>query len=173
MKTGILGQFSSNFFLILSTRTKIAFRCACDIAAHAYTWSFEPNQDWSSVYAGSEEIHGYFKNIAAKYDLEKYIKYNHRVSKAEWNNIQGHWEVQATDTNGTVINDSCHILVSAPGLLNSWKWPKIEGLHDYKGILLHTAAWDPSVDLNGKHVGLIGNGYVVRQILFYFGRPCS
>ncbi|KAF9565887.1 FAD/NAD(P)-binding domain-containing protein [Agrocybe pediades] len=138
---------------------------ACDVPAHTYTWSFEPKDDWSSVYAGAKEIHGYFKNIATKYDLEKYIKYNRRVTKAEWNNYKGQWEVQVADPDGNTVDDSCHILISAVGLLNFWKWPEIEGLHDYKGTLLHTAKWDTSVDLSGKHVGLIGNGSSAIQIL--------
>lgn len=42
--------------------------------------------------------------------------------------------------------------------MNDWKWPKIEGLHDFKGKLLHSAAWDTETDLTGKTVGIIGTG---------------
>jgi cation diffusion facilitator CzcD-associated flavoprotein CzcO len=38
-------------------------------------------------------------------------------------------------------------------------------LHDFQGKLLHTAQWDNSVDLTGKHVGLIGNGSSGIQVL--------
>jgi len=134
-------------------------RCACDVAAHTYTWSFEPNKNWSSVYAGAPEIYQYFKDFAKKYDLEKYAKFSHRVSKAAWNAEKGGWDVEVTNLkDGTVIQDYCDMLVNAGGLLNTWRWPDIPGLNDYKGKLLHTAHWDTSVDLNGKHVGLIGNG---------------
>lgn len=30
--------------------------CACDVPAHAYTYSFEPNPNWSSFYAAAPEI---------------------------------------------------------------------------------------------------------------------
>lgn len=83
------------------------------------------------------------------------------MSAAAWNDKSGQWEVEITDLkDGTVIKDSCHILINSAGVLNAWKWPEIAGLKDYKGPLLHTARWDASVDLKGKHVGLIGNGYV-------------
>lgn len=76
-----------------------------------------------------------------------------------WNAAAGIWDVEVVNTkDGTVVNDTCHILVNAGGALNTWKWPDIAGLDKFKGKLLHTANWDQSVDLVGKHVGLIGNG---------------
>jgi cation diffusion facilitator CzcD-associated flavoprotein CzcO len=134
-------------------------RCACDIAAHIYTWSFEPNPTWSSMYAGSDEISQYFQNFTQKYGLAKYCKFNHQVSRAAWNTKMGRWDVEVTNlAEGTTILDSCDFLINAGGVLNSWRWPDIPGLKDFKGVLLHTARWDPTVDLSGKHVGLIGNG---------------
>lgn len=136
-----------------------SIRCACDIPAHTYTWSFEPRKDWSAVYASSDEIFEYFDNFATKYDLHKYCKLQHAVSGATWDDSTGSWNIEVSDLkNGTTIRDRCDILINASGLLNAWKWPAIKGLHDFKGTLLHTAVYDPSTDLTGKHVGLIGNG---------------
>ncbi|KAF5316160.1 hypothetical protein D9619_006293 [Psilocybe cf. subviscida] len=140
--------------------------CACDIPAHVYTWTFEPNPDWSSVYAGSDEIFQYFERFADKYNLRKYVKLQHLVSKAVWNAKAGNWDVEVIDTkDGTIINDTCDILVNGTGVLNAWKWPDIPGLDKFKGKLLHTARWDRSIDLDGKHVGMIGNGSSAIQVL--------
>ncbi|KDR80776.1 hypothetical protein GALMADRAFT_222374 [Galerina marginata CBS 339.88] len=140
--------------------------CACDVAAHIYTWSFEPNTTWSSVYAGSDEIHQYFEQFSQKYDLKKYCKLRHQVSKATWNAEKGRWEVDVINlVDGSVIHDTCDILVNAAGVLNAWRWPDIPGLETYKGKLLHTARWDTSVELEGKHIGLIGNGSSAIQVL--------
>jgi hypothetical protein len=38
--------------------------CACDIPSHAYQWTFARNPEWSTYYAGSEEIWRYLKNWA-------------------------------------------------------------------------------------------------------------
>lgn len=46
-----------------------------------------------------------------------------------------------------------------------WQWPDIEGLDTFGGIRLHTAAWDDKVDLQGKRVGVIGNGSSGIQIV--------
>jgi len=137
----------------------LVFRCACDVPAHTYTWSFEPNPSWSSTYAGSAEIQQYFERFANKYDLSKYCKVNHKVTKAAWQEKEGKWALEILDIKGaSTIHDDCDILINASGVLNAWKWPDIPGLQSYKGPLLHTAVWDPSVDLKDKHVGLIGNG---------------
>lgn len=61
---------------------------------------------------------------------------------------------------GTDQYHTAHVLVNATGILNRWKWPVIPGLQSFKGQLLHSAAWDSSVDLTDKNVALVGNGYV-------------
>jgi cation diffusion facilitator CzcD-associated flavoprotein CzcO len=139
-------------------------RCACDVAAHNYTWSFEPKPDWSAVYAGSPEIYKYFNDFADKYDVRKYIKMEHQIVGARWNDEAGGWDVEVKNlSSGLVVHDFCNILVNAGGILNAWKWPEIPGLESFKGPKLHTAHWDDSVDLDGKSVGLIGNGYSTRS----------
>ena len=78
---------------------------------------------------------------------------------AQWVDSRGGWDVQVEDVlSGKIIHDHCDILINASGILNNWRWPAIPGLKNYKGKLLHSAAWDDSVDLKGKNVGLIGNG---------------
>lgn len=133
--------------------------CACDVPSHSYTWSFEPKRDWSALYAGSGEICNYFETFAREYGLHKYCKTRHQVVGATWNNEKGGYDVQVQDlSSGRQVNDHCHILINAGGILNAWRWPAISGLEKYKGTLLHTANWDSSVNLVGKDVGLIGNG---------------
>jgi len=134
--------------------------CACDVPAHNYTWSFEPKLDWSAVYASSKQIYDYFNNFATKYGLHDYVKTKHQVSGAYWNEERGGYDVKIQDLKaGREISDHCDILVNAGGILNNWRWPAIPGLDKYKGTLLHTANWDDNVHLEGRHVGLIGNGY--------------
>lgn len=45
------------------------------------------------------------------------------------------------------------------------KWPDIEGLHDFQGPKMHSACWDHSVELEGKTIGVIGNGSSSVQIV--------
>jgi len=133
--------------------------CACDVAAHNYTWSFEPNPGWSAVYAGSKEIFDYFNGFADKYNLRPYVKTQHQIVAARWNDEAAVWEVDVQDVaSNTTFQDRCDILINAGGILNAWKWPEIPGIHSFTGPKLHSANWDDSIDLDGRTVALIGNG---------------
>lgn len=48
---------------------------------------------------------------------------------------------------------------------SNWKWPTIEGLHSFKGQLLHSANYDNSIDLAHKRVAVIGSGSSGIQII--------
>ncbi len=63
------------------------------------------------------------------------------------------------------ITDTADIFLKGTGILNRWKWPDIEGLHSFKGPVLHSARWDPSFDWSDKTVALIGAGSTGIQIL--------
>ncbi|KAH7083601.1 hypothetical protein FB567DRAFT_604618 [Paraphoma chrysanthemicola] len=140
--------------------------CACDIPAHNYTYSFHPNPDWSANYAGSSEIYNYFKNFAETYGLRDYITCSHQVTSAVWVENAKEWNLSIRNSdNGTVFEKSCDFFINAAGVLNNWRWPAVSGLESFKGPLLHSAAWNQSIDLSGKRVGLIGNGSSGIQIL--------
>ncbi|KAF2500039.1 FAD/NAD(P)-binding domain-containing protein [Lophium mytilinum] len=140
--------------------------CACDVPSHCYTWSFEPKTDWSATYASSTEIHQYFNDFMHKYGLQKYVKLQHAVSNAVWNEKTAQWDVTIDDlATGKQIHNSAHVVINAAGILNAWRYPPIPGIKEYKGALVHSAAWDPTIELKGKTVGLIGNGSSGIQIL--------
>lgn len=75
---------------------------ACDIPSHTYQFSFENNTQWSSYYASGAEIQAYLKQVAAKYDAYRCMKFRHRVLKAEWQDDEGKWcvDVLNEDTGG-------------------------------------------------------------------------
>lgn len=130
-------------------------RHAC---SHNYVYSFEPKADWSANYATSKEIFKYFTDFADKYGLRKYIRCQHKVVGAEWQQNESEWKLSVQRADGTLFERRCDFLINAAGILNAWRWPAIPGLEQFEGKLLHSAAWDDSVDVAGKHVGLIGNG---------------
>ncbi|KIW95966.1 uncharacterized protein Z519_03032 [Cladophialophora bantiana CBS 173.52] len=139
--------------------------CACDVPAHNYTYPFEPNTEWSGFYSYASEIQDYFVRFAKKYDVESYVVFNTEVKQVTWSEEQGKWLVNLQKADGTLFTDSCNVLVNGAGVVNRWKWPDIDGLHDFKGTLSHSADWDPNIDWKGKRVALIGTGSSSIQIL--------
>lgn len=99
---------------------------------------------------------------------------------AIWNE-RGQWDLKIQQKGGQTFSDYADILINANGLLkyvtsfpdstyvllpeltnalnSSWKWPNIEGLHDFKGPKIHSANWDYNVPIDSNTtVAVIGNG---------------
>ncbi|KAF5560695.1 sterigmatocystin biosynthesis monooxygenase stcW [Fusarium napiforme] len=82
--------------------------CACDVPAPIYTYSFEPNTEWSRYYANSAEIYEYFIRFAKKYDLEKYAQLRTTVISATWDDAEGKWPniPGRSSYNGTIAHSA-------------------------------------------------------------------
>ncbi|MCJ1255280.1 hypothetical protein MMC24_003096 [Lignoscripta atroalba] len=140
--------------------------CACDIPAHCYQLSFESNPAWSTFYASAPEILEYWKRVADKYKIRKYMKLSHKALEARWDEKTSKWTVKMENVKtGEVFEDSADVLMQGIGVLNEWKWPSIPGLQDYQGKLLHSASWDEHFDHKGKNIAVIGAGSSGIQIV--------
>ncbi|KAL3475204.1 hypothetical protein BJX99DRAFT_247726 [Aspergillus californicus] len=139
--------------------------CKCDIPAHNYAYSFAPNPEWPNYYATSRQIHEYMHGVADKYACNQYIKYQHSVKSAIWNEGNAKWEIQVEKADGTVLKDEVDVFINAGGVLNKWKWPNIDGINTFQGKLIHSARWDESYDFTGKKVATIGIGSSGIQIV--------
>ncbi|KAF7715379.1 Flavin-containing monooxygenase [Penicillium ucsense] len=140
--------------------------CACDIPAHTYQATFEPNKKWSSFYASSTEIHQYWKGIVEKYGCMRYIRLRHQVKEATWVEEESKWHVKVQDTaTGCMCDDKANVIIQATGALNNWRWPNVPGLHDFGGKLLHSVSWDVDYDYSNQRVAVIGNGSSGIQIV--------
>lgn len=140
--------------------------CACDIPSVVYQFPWRP-APWSKYYSHSPEIWRYVKMVAEENDfINKYIKLAHEAKSMSWDEEIGQWTVEVEDLkSGRKFKDHCDFVVNCTGVLNQWKWPDIEGLHSFKGNLLHSAQWNQGIDLKGKRVALIGAGSSGVQIL--------
>lgn len=132
--------------------------------AHIYCFPFEGNPDWTTFYASGKEIHDYIKQTADKYSLEDCVQFNSKVISAIWDEPKGHWKIKVQQ-HDKIIQQEAEVLINASGFLNKWSWPKIKGLDSFGSTLVHSAAWDPSIDWTDKRVAIIGNGSTAVQIL--------
>jgi cation diffusion facilitator CzcD-associated flavoprotein CzcO len=138
--------------------------CACDVPSHRYCYTFENNPDFLAYYSDADAIEDYLVKTWRKYGVDKLTQLNTAVVKALWNEDSGKWDLTLKGPSGE-FTDSCDVLLNATGILNAWKWPDIQGLKDFKGKLLHTAAYDRSVETAGKRVAVIGTGCVTSWML--------
>jgi cation diffusion facilitator CzcD-associated flavoprotein CzcO len=131
---------------------------ACDVPAHLYTYSFEPNPDWSRTFAPGPEICAYFERIARKYNVQDYVRFNEAVPVCEF--TDGRWQIETS----TGRKDEADIVIAATGVLHVPNKAQIPGLEDFQGACFHSAEWDHNVPLEGKRVGVIGTGSTAIQI---------
>jgi len=133
---------------------------ACDVPAHMYTYSFEPNPNWSNFFARGGEIQQYFEHVVEKYDVSRSIRFNEAVTDARYKD--GQWIIE-TEKNAIYSAD---FIVCATGILHHPAFPDIEGLNDFKGDMFHTAQWNHDVAINrDKRVGVIGTGSTAAQAI--------
>lgn len=133
----------------------------CDVPAHAYTYSFAPNPDWSAFYATGAEIKAYFEKVASDYGITPSIRFNTEVVRCEFDDATNRWNITLSDGS----KDVADVVVAASGVLHHPNIPNFEGIETFKGVAVHSARWDNTIDLKGKRVGVIGFGSTGVQLV--------
>lgn len=130
---------------------------AVDTPSRIYSFSFEPNASWTQFYPRGQEFLSYLDRVTDKYGLRDRIRFGTWVEGAEWDEKRKIWTVKAV-RNGKPESHECNVLIMAVGPNNNPNYPKVKHLDSFKGPVIHSAAWDHSVDLTGKKVVLVGTG---------------
>jgi cation diffusion facilitator CzcD-associated flavoprotein CzcO len=131
----------------------------CDVPAHCYTYSFAPHAEWSAFYAPGAEIKAYFEKVVDDFGVRDFIRFNTEVTACVWDGEC--WRVTLADG----AEDSADIVIAASGVLHHVNEPVFSGKDSFAGAIFHSARWDDSVVLDGKRVGVIGNGSTGVQIV--------
>jgi cation diffusion facilitator CzcD-associated flavoprotein CzcO len=131
----------------------------CDVPSHSYTYSFAPNPEWSQYLPPGQEVFGYFAGIAERYRIGALVRFNQEIVSCIF--TDGRWQLTTKDGN----SDSADVVIAATGVLHHPFYPDIDGLGDFEGALFHSSRWDHTVPLDGRRVGIVGNGSTGVQIV--------
>ncbi|MEU5418674.1 NAD(P)/FAD-dependent oxidoreductase [Streptomyces sp. NPDC020667] len=134
--------------------------CACDVPSSLYSYSFAPNPGWSRTFAGQREIHDYLRATADRYGVNGVLRCGVGVLRARWDGAAGRWHLETTDGE---YRAAALVLATGP-----WHVPRrldVPGLDEFPGPVFHTAEWDHSVDLSGRHVAVVGGGASAVQVV--------
>jgi cation diffusion facilitator CzcD-associated flavoprotein CzcO len=134
---------------------------ACDIESHLYSFSFEPNPDWTRQFASQPEILEYLQRCAEKYGVLAHVRFRSTVTGAVFDERDGIWTIETASGDAY----AARVLVSACGGLSRPSWPDIPGLASFERPLFHSARWDPAVSLEGRKVAVVGTGASAIQIV--------
>ncbi len=138
--------------------------CRVDVASHYYSYSFGPNDSFSSYYTLQPELYRYFRTLLDEHGIAERVRWGAEVETAAWDDDTKRWNVSYRTADGTVGTESADVLISGVGLLNRPLIPDLPGLDRFTGPAFHSARWDDNVDLSGKRVALIGAGASGFQI---------
>lgn len=139
--------------------------CRVDVPGHSYSYSFEPNHDWTSYYPQAEEIRRYFDGCADEYGIKRNIRFDTEVEQARYDEDSGTWQVDVVDKEGLRGRLTARAVISAVGQLNRPRLPDIAGLESFRGPVFHSANWPKGLDLADKRVAVIGSGASAFQII--------
>ena len=105
----------------------------CDAESMAYSYSFDPDLEqeweWTERYATQPEILKYMNHVADRFDLNRDIKLNTRVTGANYDDASKRWTV-TTDQGDEVAAKFC---IMATGCLSTPQDPDIQGVKDFAG----------------------------------------
>lgn len=134
---------------------------AVDIASVTYSYSFEPNPNWSRLFASGGELKRYAEHVADKYDLRRYMRFGSVVSGAHWDEDQQYWVVNVESAEPV----TARYLLTATGFLSQPRVPEIAGIDKFAGKIIHSTKWDDSYDLTGRRAAIIGTGATAVQLI--------
>ena len=138
--------------------------CACDVPSHMYSFSFEPNPEWSEMYAPQEEIRDYLERCADKYDIRRHIVFGTRAMSATWDAETALWRCVGEGPDGREER-TARFVVSGIGGLHVPAEPAFPGIEKFDGDVFHSATWNHEVDLRGKRVAVVGTGASAIQFV--------
>jgi len=130
---------------------------AVDTPSILYSYSFDPNPSWTRHYPNGPEFLTYLKDVVDRHDLRNRIHFNTLMHGATWDEARKLWTVESTHKGQRRVYEA-NALVIAVGPNNRAKYPDVQNLDAFEGPVVHTAEWDDSVELAGKHVVQIGVG---------------
>lgn len=130
-----------------------------DSDMYTFSYSFKPWRE--KEYIGSaERIQNYLHELVRDEGIDQYIRFNQKVSAANWDSSKNCWLVTIEKQDGSQHHIAAKFMTCCAGYYNYEKGylPEFKGYDDYQGIIAHPQSWPEELDYTGKKVIVIGSG---------------
>ncbi|WP_431470261.1 flavin-containing monooxygenase [Sphingosinithalassobacter sp. LHW66-3] len=131
-----------------------------DSDMHTLGYSFRPWTAAKSI-ADGPAILDYIEDTAREFAIDRHIRTQHRVVRADWSTDEAVWKVVAEKgPEREEVRFCCRFLFMCTGYYNYDRGytPDWEGVQDFAGRIVHPQFWGEDVDYSGKRVIVIGSG---------------
>ena len=145
-----------------------------DSDLHTFGYRFKP---WTGPpIASAEEILKYMGDVIEENDLDRHIRYNHRITSAQWSSVDNRWTITATRTDtGEQRFFTANFLWMCQGYYRhsegyTPEWP---GMEAYQGDIVHPQTWPEDLEYAGKNVVVIGSGATTATLVPAIAADCE
>jgi len=131
-----------------------------DSDMHTLGYSFRPWMGDKAITDG-ESIRQYINDTAQEYGIDGKIRYQYRVTHADWSSEEAKWTLQVeVGEDKTQETFSCNFLYMATGYYDydAGYTPDWDDIERYQGQLIHPQKWSDDIDYKNKNVVVIGSG---------------
>jgi cation diffusion facilitator CzcD-associated flavoprotein CzcO len=145
-----------------------------DSDLHTFGYRFKP---WKGdPIATADEILSYMGEVIEENDLGQYIRYNHRITSAQWSSDDNLWTITATRTD---TDEQKYFTANFLWMCQGYyrhsegytpEWP---GMDDYKGTIIHPQTWPEDLEYAGKNVLVIGSGATTATVVPAIAADCE
>jgi len=120
--------------------------------------------------ATSEEILKYLGEVIEENDLDRHIRYRHRITSAEWSSDLRRWTITAIRSEAgseEEVSFTAGFLWMCQGYYRHSQGytPEWEGLKSFGGQIVHPQTWPADIDYTGKKVVVIGSGATAATLI--------
>ena len=124
-------------------------------------YRFRPWTDPKAI-ADGPAILEYIRETAREFEIDKEIRYSHRVVKAAWSTDDALWTVEAevSEESKSKVYFTCNFLYFCTGYYDyeNGYTPDFAGMDKFQGRIVHPQKWTEDIDYTGKKVVVIGSG---------------
>ncbi len=123
-------------------------------------YAFRPWTEAKAI-ADGPSILKYVRETARGYGVDKRIRFNHKVVRANWSSHDARWTVDAeVGAARQPVRFTCGFLFMCSGYYDyaSGYTPDFPGAAQFAGRIVHPQFWTDDIDYIGKQVVVIGSG---------------
>ncbi|MDV3124302.1 NAD(P)/FAD-dependent oxidoreductase [Mycobacterium sp. 21AC1] len=135
-----------------------------DSDLHTFGYEFKPWRDDYAIATG-DKILAYLRETVCDNNIDRNIRFHHKVLGAAWDSAQARWTVDIERTDGAgedpeLVQISANWLFCGGGYYryDEGFTPHFEGSDRFTGQIVHPQHWPEDLDYAGKKVVVIGSG---------------
>jgi cation diffusion facilitator CzcD-associated flavoprotein CzcO/pimeloyl-ACP methyl ester carboxylesterase len=122
-------------------------------------YPFRPWETSTSIAPGASILQ-YVRETASAYDVDRLIRYGHRVVRADWSSATSLWTVEVVRGAEAPVTFTTSFLFICSGYYryDEGYSPTFPGQDSFTGEIIHPQHWPADFDPTGKRIVVIGSG---------------